>query len=204
MVFLKCTLEKGLGCSQHLQEEPSTPPINEPSRYTDEATDPDEFTQVNAHHTDRSQCNHEFTSLDVVVTLERDLPTTLQDQWKHSRHKLMTSQFPFMTLVDYQFCSYPRHKSPCKEYMCPSHPHLHSTLDQTYQLYLTTSLLDTYFFASLMHMEKHHCYDFTKYFWLLDKLSQSKFSVKMTHMTTQCFHILQNKITMFLILIMYI
>ena len=37
----------------------------------------------------------------------------------------------------------------------PGHPHLHSTLDQTYQLCLT--LLNTFFFASLKHIEKHHC-----------------------------------------------
>ena len=51
----------------YLQEEPSTPPSDE-SRDTD------------AHHTYRSQCNHELTGLDVVAYLERDLPTTLHDQ----------------------------------------------------------------------------------------------------------------------------
>ena len=43
------------------------------------------------------------------------------------------------------------------KYKYNAHPHQYSTLDQSYQNYLTTSLLDTYFFASLMHMEKHHC-----------------------------------------------
>ena len=55
----------------YLQEEPSTPPSNQPSGDTDEATDPDEFTHVNAHHTYRSQCNHEFTGLDIVAYLGR-------------------------------------------------------------------------------------------------------------------------------------
>ena len=41
----------------YLQEEPSTAPIDEPSRDTD------------AHDTYRSQCNHEFTGLDVVAYL---------------------------------------------------------------------------------------------------------------------------------------
>ena len=53
----------------YLQEEPSTPPRDEPSRDTDEATDPDEFTQVNAHHNHRSQCNQEFTGLNVIAYL---------------------------------------------------------------------------------------------------------------------------------------
>ena len=53
----------------YLQEEPSTPPSDEASEDTEEATDPGEFTQVNAHHTYRSQCNHEFTGLDVVAYL---------------------------------------------------------------------------------------------------------------------------------------
>ena len=70
----------------YLQEEPSTSPSDEPSGDTDEATDPDEFAQVNAHHTYRSQCNHEFSGLNVVAYLERDLRTTLQDKWKCSRH----------------------------------------------------------------------------------------------------------------------
>ena len=39
----------------YLQEEPSTPPFDEPSRDTD------------AHHTYRSQCDDEFTGLDVVA-----------------------------------------------------------------------------------------------------------------------------------------
>ena len=108
----------------YLQEEPSTHPSDEQSGDTNETTNPDEFTKMNAHHTYRFQCIHEFTDLDVVTTLERDLPTTLQDQWKSSRHKLIKSQFPFMTLVDYQFYSYPRHKSAYKEYKCPAYPHL--------------------------------------------------------------------------------
>ena len=41
-------------------------PSHEPSGDTDEATNPDEFNQMNAHHTYRFQCNHEFTGLDVV------------------------------------------------------------------------------------------------------------------------------------------
>ena len=41
----------------YLEEEPSTFPSNEPSRDTD------------THHTYRSQCNHEFTSLVVVAYL---------------------------------------------------------------------------------------------------------------------------------------
>ena len=41
----------------YLQEEPSTPPSDEPSRDTD------------AHDTYRSQCNHEFTGLDVDAYL---------------------------------------------------------------------------------------------------------------------------------------
>ena len=76
---------------KYLQKEPSMPSCDEPSRDTD------------AHHTYRSQYNHQFTCIDVGAYLGRDLPTTLQDQWKCSRHKLMTSQFPFMTLLDYQF-----------------------------------------------------------------------------------------------------
>ena len=53
----------------YLQEECSTPPSDEPSGDTHETTNPDEFTQVNAHHTYRFQCNHEFTGLDVVAYL---------------------------------------------------------------------------------------------------------------------------------------
>ena len=53
----------------YLQEEPSTPPSDEPSGDTDEATNPDEFTQVNAPHTSRFQCNHEFTGFDIVAYL---------------------------------------------------------------------------------------------------------------------------------------
>ena len=60
----------------YLREEPSTPPSDEPSGDTDEATNPDEFTQVNVHHTYRFHKtgrklnvvgigNHEFTALDV-------------------------------------------------------------------------------------------------------------------------------------------
>ena len=41
----------------------------EPSGDTDEATNPDELTQVNAHHTSRFQCNHEFTGFDIVAYL---------------------------------------------------------------------------------------------------------------------------------------
>ena len=37
----------------YLQEEPSAPPSDEPSGDTDEATNPDEFTLVNAHCTYR-------------------------------------------------------------------------------------------------------------------------------------------------------
>ena len=53
----------------YLQEKPSTPPSDEPSGDTDETTNPDEYTQVNANHTYRFQCNHEFTGLDVVAYL---------------------------------------------------------------------------------------------------------------------------------------
>ena len=51
----------------YLQEEPSTPPTDKPSGDTDEATNPDDFTQVNAHLTYRFQYNHEVTVLDDVV-----------------------------------------------------------------------------------------------------------------------------------------
>ena len=53
----------------YLQEEPSTPPSETPSGDTDEATNPDEVTQVNAYCTYRFQCNHEFAGLDVVAFL---------------------------------------------------------------------------------------------------------------------------------------
>ena len=62
-----------------LQEEPSTPPCDKPSGDTGETINPDEFTQVNVHHTYRFQCNHEFSGLMLLLTLEMDLPTTLQD-----------------------------------------------------------------------------------------------------------------------------
>ena len=52
----------------YLQEEPSTPPSDEPSGDSDEATNPDEFTQVNAHQTYKFLI-HEFTGLDVVAYL---------------------------------------------------------------------------------------------------------------------------------------
>ena len=62
----------------YLQEVPSTPLSNKLSRDPDETTNPDEFTQVNAHHTYRFQKtrrklnvvhidNHEFTGLDLVA-----------------------------------------------------------------------------------------------------------------------------------------
>ena len=41
----------------YLQEEPSTPPSDEPLR------------DANVHHTYRSHCNHEFTGLDVTAYL---------------------------------------------------------------------------------------------------------------------------------------
>ena len=53
----------------YLQKEPSTPPSDKQSGDTDEATNLDNFTQVNAHHTYRFQCNHEFTGIDVVAYL---------------------------------------------------------------------------------------------------------------------------------------
>ena len=57
------------GVCMYLQEEPSIHPSNKPPGDTDEATNLEEFTQVNAHHTYRFQCNHEFTGLDVVAYL---------------------------------------------------------------------------------------------------------------------------------------
>ena len=58
----------------YLQEEPSTPPSDKPSGETNETTNPDEFTQVNSHHTYRFQCNHEFTGLGVVAFLGKGFP----------------------------------------------------------------------------------------------------------------------------------
>ena len=141
---------KTLAC-MYLQEEPSTPPSDQPPGDTDEATNPDEFTQVNSHHTYMFQKtgrklnvvsigNHEFTGLDVVTYLGKESSNHSPGQMEAFKTQVMTSSFPFMTLVDYHFCSYPRHESPCKEHKCPAHPHLHSTLDQSYQNHLTTSL----------------------------------------------------------------
>ena len=62
------TQYQDLGC-MYLQEEPSTPPSGEPSGDTNETTNPDEFTQVNAHDTYRFQCNHEFTGIAVAAYL---------------------------------------------------------------------------------------------------------------------------------------
>ena len=90
-------------------------------------------------------------ALMLLLTLERDLPTALQDQWKTYDDDKSIS---FMTLVDHLFCPYPRSKLPYKNYKCPAHPHLHSTLDQSYHIYLTTSFQDIYSCAKLMHMEK--------------------------------------------------
>ena len=105
----------------YLQGEPSTPPSGEPSGDTDEATDPDEFSQGSS--------NHSPEPMELFKTHDDDKSISVHD----------TGELPF--------CPYPRYKSPCKEYKCPAHPHLHSTLDQSYQNHLTTSLLDTYFFA---------------------------------------------------------
>ena len=56
----------------YLKEEHSTPPSDEASGDTNETTNPDEFTKVNAHHTYRFQCNHEFTGLDVAAFLGKE------------------------------------------------------------------------------------------------------------------------------------
>ena len=128
----------------YLQEEPSKPPINEPSRETD------------AHHTYRFQCNHEFTGLDVVAYLGKGSSN-------HSpgpMEALRTQADKSISIYDpggLPIILIPKAQSPCKEYKCPVYPHLHSTIDQSYQNNLTASLLVTYFFASLMHMERHHC-----------------------------------------------
>ena len=66
----------------HIQEEPFTPPSGEPSGDTNETTNPDKFTQVNAHHTYRFQCNHDFTSLDVVTYLGKGSPNHSLGQMK--------------------------------------------------------------------------------------------------------------------------
>ena len=53
----------------YLQEEPSS---DEPLGDTYETTNLYKFTQVNAHHTYRFQCNHEFTGLDAVAYLGKE------------------------------------------------------------------------------------------------------------------------------------
>ena len=105
-------------------------------------------TQMNSpSECQRFQCNHEFTGLDVFTYLGKGSSN-------HSSGPMEVFKISIYDPGGLLFCSCPRHKSPCKEYMCPAHRHLHSTLDQSYQNYLTTSLLDIYFFASLMHMER--------------------------------------------------
>ena len=53
----------------YLEEESSTPVSDEPSGDTDEATNSEEFTQVNAHLTYWLQCHHEFAGLHIVAYL---------------------------------------------------------------------------------------------------------------------------------------
>ena len=91
----------------YLQDEPSTSPGDKPSGETEEATSI-HFTMVYkslSHGTEELTglmllLLHVFFNQDLVkllavfmnmLTLARDLPTTLQDKWKCSRHKLLTN-----------------------------------------------------------------------------------------------------------------
>ena len=121
------------------------------------ATNPDEFTQLNAYHTNRFQCNHEFTGLDVVAHLGKG-------SFNHSPGpmEVFKTQSDDKSISIYDpsglcFCSYPRQitmqgiQVPCSS-TSTFYPgsKLSELLDNIFAVYLFLCLIDAHGKTSLL------------------------------------------------------
>ena len=96
-------------------------------------------------------------ALMLLLNLERDLPTTLQDQWKCSIHKLMTSPFPFMTLVDLPILLIPKAQITMQGLSTSTFyhgPKLSELLDHIFAGYVFLCIIDAHAKTPLLGFHK--------------------------------------------------